>query len=54
MGKIELFRQKINLSNKEKLIKIYNFLGGKGNACDDIPKSGWNMENLDTERISLI
>ena len=42
------------LSNQKKLIKIRNFLGVEENSCDDIPKSGWNMENLDTERISLI
>ena len=43
-----------HLSNKDKLIKIRNFLGVKVNACDDIPKSGCNMVNLETERRSLM
>ena len=34
-----------HLSNKEKLIKTSNFIGVKANACDEIPKSGWNMDN---------
>ena len=36
------------------LIKIRNFLGVKINACDEIPKIGWNMENLETEVRSLL
>ena len=43
-----------NLSKKEMLIKIRNFLGVKINACDEIPKIGWNMENLETGGISLL
>ena len=39
-----------HLSNKEeKLVKTRNFIGSKVNACDEIPNSGCNMENLDTE-----
>ena len=36
----------IDLSNKEKLIKIRNILGMEANACDDIPKSVWKMDVL--------
>ena len=35
-----------HLPNKEKLIKICNFLGVEVNSCDEIPKSGCNMESL--------
>ena len=43
-----------HLSNNDKLIKIRNFLELIVNACDDITKSGWNMENLETGGISLL
>ena len=43
-----------HLSNKDNLIKIRKFLGFEFNTCDDIPKSGWNMKNLETEGRSLL
>ena len=43
-----------HLSNKEKLIKIRNFIGIKPNACDEIPESGWNIYNLGTEGRSIL
>ena len=43
-----------HLSNKEKLIKIRNFIGIKPNACDEIPESGWNIDNLGTEGRSIL
>ena len=36
-----------DLINKYKLIEIHNILGVESNACDDIPKSGWNMDVLE-------
>ena len=42
-----------HLSNKERLIKIRNFLEVEVNACAEIPKCGWNMDNLETEGRSL-
>ena len=41
-----LYEDGKKLSNKEKLIKTCNFLGIEANSYDEIPKSGFNMENF--------
>ena len=43
-----------HLSNKNNLIKIRNFIEFEVNACDEMPKSVWVMDNLHTERISFL
>ena len=38
------------LSNKEKSLKIVNFLRVEAKTCNEIPNNGFNMKDMELER----